>query len=202
MSFPAYSDTIKAKTGLDPEDFRPLAREGGLLKPGVTAGQLKDWLKSEFDLCPGHAMALISILTPKGRAAGSTDDRIDTIFAGPRAHWRSFVDSLIEQLRSSGDEVTVAPTITYLSLVSHGREFAILQPTGDRLDVGIRRTGIPPDRSLRGRRVVECDGDPPRTSHRRLGARFGTRCGTARLAATGALRQLTRAEASARVGQR
>jgi len=144
MSFQAYLDTIKAKTGLDPEDFRPLARERGLLEPGVKAGQLKEWLKSDFDLGPGHAMALISILTTSGRAAGSLEHRIAAIFAGPKAHWRGFADTLIEALGSSGRELTLAPTNTYLSLVAEGRKFAILQPTGDRLDVGIKRTGVAP----------------------------------------------------------
>jgi len=143
MSFQAYLDTIKAKTGLDPEEFRPLARERGLLEPGVKAGQIKAWLKEDFDLGPGHAMALISILTPSGRAGGSVDEKIDAIFAGPKAHWRPLVDRLIGELRESGGELTLAPTNNYLSLVSSDRKFAILQPTGDRLDVGIKRKGAP-----------------------------------------------------------
>ncbi|CAN5519846.1 hypothetical protein BH10ACT4_BH10ACT4_06150 [soil metagenome] len=143
MSFQAYLDTIKAKTGLDPEDFRPLARERGLLERGVKAGQLKDWLKADFDLGPGHAMALISILTPSGREGGSVDEKIGAIFAGPKEHWRRFVDSLIDALRQSGRDLTLAPTNTYLSLVSEGRKFAILQPIGDRLDIGIKRKGVP-----------------------------------------------------------
>ncbi|MFM9918012.1 DUF4287 domain-containing protein [Lacisediminihabitans sp. H27-G8] len=144
MTFQAYLDTIKAKTGLDPEDFRPLARDKGLLEPGVTAGQIKSWLKTDFDLGPGHAMALISILTPNGRASGSSDDRIDAIFAGAKAHWRQFADMLIEALRGSGRDLSLAPTNTYLSLVSDGRKFAILLPTAARLDIGIKRKGVAP----------------------------------------------------------
>lgn len=143
MSFQAYLDTIKAKTGLDPEDFRPIARERGLLEPGVKAGQIKDWLKEDFDLGPGHAMALISILIPNGRAAGTTDDKIDAIFSGTKAHWHGFADAVITHLRASGRQLTLAPTNTYLSLVSDGRKFAILLPTGERLDVGIKRKGVP-----------------------------------------------------------
>jgi len=36
MSFQAYIDNIRAKTGKTPEDFRTLARKEGLLEPGVT----------------------------------------------------------------------------------------------------------------------------------------------------------------------
>lgn len=136
-------DTIKARTGLNPEDFRPLARDKGLLEPGVKAGRIKDWLKEDFDLGPGHAMALISILTPTGRASGTTDDKIDAIFAGTKSHWRSLADQLIDELRASGHDLTLAPSRSYLSLVSEGRKFAILQPTGERLDVGIKRKGVP-----------------------------------------------------------
>ncbi|QNE46772.1 DUF4287 domain-containing protein [Glaciihabitans sp. INWT7] len=144
MTFQAYLDTIKAKTGLDPEDFRALARDRGLLEPGVTAGQIKSWLKADFGLGPGHAMALISILTPSGRASGSTDDKIDAIFSGAKTHWRLFADTLIETLRESGRDLGLAPTNTYLSLVSEGRKFAILHPTAARLDIGIKRKGVAP----------------------------------------------------------
>jgi len=58
MSFQAYIDNIKAKTGKSPEDFKKLAEKKGLLKPGVKAGEIVDWLKKDFDLGHGHAMAI------------------------------------------------------------------------------------------------------------------------------------------------
>ncbi len=58
MSFQAYIDNIKAKTGKTPEDFRKLAEKKGLLKPGVKAGEIVAWLKKDFDLGHGHAMAI------------------------------------------------------------------------------------------------------------------------------------------------
>ncbi len=144
MSFQAYLDTITVRTGLGPEDFRALARERGLLEPGVRAGQIKDWLTADFDLGPGHAMALISILAPNERSAGSDAERIDALFSGTRARWRGTADALVAALRESGGEVILAPTKSYLSLVSAGRKFAIMQATGDRLDVGIKRKDVPP----------------------------------------------------------
>jgi hypothetical protein len=50
MSFQAYIDNIKAKTGKTPEDFRQLAEAKGLLKPGVKAGEIVAWLKEDFGL--------------------------------------------------------------------------------------------------------------------------------------------------------
>ncbi len=44
MSFQAYIDNIKAKTGKTPEDFKKLAEKKGLLK----AGEIVAWLKQDF----------------------------------------------------------------------------------------------------------------------------------------------------------
>lgn len=45
MSFQAYLDNIKIKTGKSPDDFKKLAEEKGLLKPGIKAGEVVAWLK-------------------------------------------------------------------------------------------------------------------------------------------------------------
>jgi len=58
MSFQAYIDNIKTKTGKTPEDFRKIAEKKGLLKPGVKAGEIVAWLKKDFGLGHGHAMAI------------------------------------------------------------------------------------------------------------------------------------------------
>ena len=58
MSFQAYIDNIKAKTGKTPVDFKRLAEKKGLLKPGVKAGEIVAWLKQDFGLGHGHAMAI------------------------------------------------------------------------------------------------------------------------------------------------
>jgi len=65
MSFQAYLDNIKAKTGNSPEDFKRLAEQKGFLsdgqiKTGIKAGEIVDWLKKEFELGHGHAMAIYS----------------------------------------------------------------------------------------------------------------------------------------------
>ena len=67
MSFQAYIDNIKAKTGKGPDDFRKLAKrkgfvEDGKIKPGVKAGEIVKWLKDEFALGHGHAMAVYALL--------------------------------------------------------------------------------------------------------------------------------------------
>jgi hypothetical protein len=70
MSFQAYIDNIKAQTGKSPEDFKNLAEEKGFVKEGklvntVKATEITNWLKGEFELGHGHAMAIYS--TFKGK---------------------------------------------------------------------------------------------------------------------------------------
>jgi hypothetical protein len=67
MSFQAYLNTIKAKTGKGPADFRELAEQkdftqNGELKPTIKAGDIVKWLKEDFDLGHGHAMAIYALL--------------------------------------------------------------------------------------------------------------------------------------------
>jgi hypothetical protein len=71
MSFQAYIDNIKAKTGKDPDDFKALAETKGFLQDGqlvktVKATEITNWLKEEFDLGHGHAMAIYA--TFKGKS--------------------------------------------------------------------------------------------------------------------------------------
>ena len=66
MSFQAYIDNIKTKTGKSPQDFRKLADEKGFLKNGmliktIKATQITNWLKDEFELGHGHAMAIYAL---------------------------------------------------------------------------------------------------------------------------------------------
>jgi hypothetical protein len=63
------------KTGKSPDDFRKLATkkgfaEGGKLKTGVKAGDVVAWLKTEYALGHGHAMAIVALLKGmKGEAS-------------------------------------------------------------------------------------------------------------------------------------
>lgn len=70
MSFQAYLDNIQKKTGNSPEDFKKLATakgflEKGKLKPGIKAGQIVDWLKTDFDVGHGYAMAIYALFKGK-----------------------------------------------------------------------------------------------------------------------------------------
>ena len=65
MSFQAYLNTIKQKTGKGPADLRALAEEKGFTKNGelvAKAGDVTNWLKADYELGHGHAMAVYALL--------------------------------------------------------------------------------------------------------------------------------------------
>ena len=70
MSFQAYLNNIQAKTGQSPADFKRLAEKrgflaGGVLTHGTKAGDVVAWLKKDFDLGHGHAMAIYTLFKGK-----------------------------------------------------------------------------------------------------------------------------------------
>ena len=62
MSFQAYLDNIEAKTGKTPNDFIALAKEKGYDDSATKAGVIVEWLKQDFDLGHGHAMAIVHVI--------------------------------------------------------------------------------------------------------------------------------------------
>lgn len=140
MTFQAYLDTIKAKTGLGPKEFRQLAEAKGFLQPGVKTGTITAWLKDEYGLGPGHGMAIVATF----KEQPSDDVRLEKQFAGTKSAWRPSFDALLASVREFG-AVETAPTDTYISLVKPNAKgaakFAIVAVTADRLDVGIKLRG-------------------------------------------------------------
>ena len=61
MSFQAYLDAIEARTGRTPAELLDQAAARGYT-PTTKAAEVCDWLKSEYGLGRGHAMALFQVL--------------------------------------------------------------------------------------------------------------------------------------------
>ena len=92
MSFQAYLDSIEEKTGRTPREFIALAKERGYDDPATKAGVIVDWLKADFGLGRGHAMALVHVIKngPKidAKHVGSTGvhrDATDTLWLDGKA---------------------------------------------------------------------------------------------------------------------
>lgn len=145
MSLQAYLDNIKTKTGKTPADFKRLADAKGLLRPGVKAGEVVAWLKSDFGLGRGHALAIVLTLKSATQPKSSADDSIAKHFGGDKARWRKHLrPAALKNQRVWAGRFGGAPTGSYISIVRKGKKFAILQFTAERLDVGIKLQGEPP----------------------------------------------------------
>jgi len=138
MTLQAYLDNIQAQTGKTPADFRILAEQKGLLKEGVKTSQIVDWLKKDYGLGHGHAMAIVLTLQTATQPQPSEEEKVARLFKGDKARWRKPYDELIEKLNGFGDGFSVDPTNSYISLLRHGKKFAIVQVTTERLDIGIK----------------------------------------------------------------
>jgi Domain of unknown function (DUF4287)/Domain of unknown function (DUF5655) len=144
MSYQAYLDSIKAKTGQTPAEFRALAQDKGLLQPGVKAGEVVRWLKEDYGLGHGHAMAMYGAIKPADGPRQSTDEAVGTHFTGRRIGRRETYNRLIASVAEFGSDVSAQPAKSYISLVRDGKKFAIVRVTSERLDVGIKLKGAAP----------------------------------------------------------
>jgi hypothetical protein len=144
MSFQAYLDTIKEKTGKTPDDFRALAEQKGLLGDGVPAGPIIAWLAEDFGLGRGHAMALVATFRSDSGPRANRDDRIQKHFAGGKAVWRATYDGLLSTVSAFGPDVSVQPADSYLSLLRGTKKFAVVAITAKRMDVGLKLKGVAP----------------------------------------------------------
>ena len=145
MTLKGYLDTIEAKTGKKPADFKALAKKKGL----VTSSEIRAWLKAEFGLGHGHAQAIVHVLESAAAPQTTQADAIDAHFAGKKAGWRKPYAGLLAKVGRFGADVRVAPTRTYLSLLRGDKKFAIVAPaTPERLDIGIKLKGFAPTERL------------------------------------------------------
>lgn len=86
MSFQAYLDNIEEKTGKTPLMLINQAKAKGYDKPGTKAGVIIKWLKQEYGLGRGHAMALVTVIKNGPKigdkhvgSGGSHNDESDTL---------------------------------------------------------------------------------------------------------------------------
>jgi hypothetical protein len=52
-----------------PDEWVKLATKKGFTKPGIRATQITDWLKADYKLGHGHAMAIVKLLRDRGALA-------------------------------------------------------------------------------------------------------------------------------------
>jgi hypothetical protein len=141
MSFQAYLDNIQAKTGKTANDFKAMASEKGL----ATTGEILSWLKSDFGLGHGHAMAIVHLIVHEKDLKASPDDKVLKLFSGNKEKWRKCYDEIVKRIIGFGEDASTSTGQTYVNLLRDGKKFAIVQPsTAERLDIGIKLKAVEP----------------------------------------------------------
>lgn len=92
MSFQAYLDAIEDKTGHTPRQLLDIAKTRGYDDASVKAGEILEWLKTDYGLGRGHGMALVHVIKkgPKIDAkhvgtTGTHRDESDTLWLDGKA---------------------------------------------------------------------------------------------------------------------
>ena len=135
MSFQAYIDAVKTKTGKSPDDFRKLAAKKNFSK----IGEVVAWLKADFELGHGHANAIAQLLLNADKFKAAPEDKLAAHFAGDKAKLRKPFDALAAKLAKFGADLTLLPNSTYINVLRGAKKIAIVQiSTVDRIDIGIK----------------------------------------------------------------
>ena len=126
--------SIQEKYGYPVEYWVRVLEESGLEKHGERVNHLK----KEHGFTHGFANLVAHEAknrNPESKPA-SGDELVDTMFKGKEVY-RKFYESIIEHVKSFGDDVEIAPKKNYVSL-RRDVQFAILQPSsGKRFDIGL-----------------------------------------------------------------
>jgi hypothetical protein len=92
MSFQAYLDAIEDKTGKTPRQLVEEARERGWSGQKVQAGDVVEWLKNDYGVGRGHAMALVYVIKNGAKisdkhvgSTGTHRDESDTLWLDGKA---------------------------------------------------------------------------------------------------------------------
>jgi hypothetical protein len=129
-------DNIQKKTGKSIDELAAIIKKSGLTKHG----EIRDYLKRELGLGHGDANTLVHVvLQSDGQRAAegkSTDQVLDDIYTGAKAHMRPIHEKLIKEINRFG-EFEIAPKKGYVSL-RRQKQFAMIGPkTSRRFEVGI-----------------------------------------------------------------
>jgi hypothetical protein len=129
-------DNIQKKTGKSLDELIAIVRNSGLTKHG----EIRDHLKRKLGLGHGDANFLVHfVLQSDGQRAAegkSTDQVLDKIYSGAKAHMRPIHEKLMKEINKFG-EFETAPKKGYVSL-RRKRQFVMIGPkTNTRFEVGI-----------------------------------------------------------------
>ncbi len=129
---------IEKKTGKSLAQLTAVIKKSGKQEHG----EIRSWLMESYGLGHGDANTLTHVALKSGgagaaKASGaSTDDVVDEIYAGKKAHMRTIHDKLMAAIAKFGEH-EIAPKKGYVSL-RRKKQFAMLGPkTNGRFELGL-----------------------------------------------------------------
>jgi hypothetical protein len=152
MTFQAYLDSIQAKTGNTPADFKRLARQKNL----DNYRALMTWLQNDYELGRGHANAMAHVILETHDESLTTEQQVDKHFLGAKSAWREPFDAMMRQVKKFGGDVGLSPSDSYISILRGNAKIGIFRVTAKRVDIGIKLPGVPP----RGRLAASGNWNP------------------------------------------
>jgi hypothetical protein len=66
VTFQAYLDAVRAKSGKTPEQLKAQAEKSGVYQSDMKATALIEWLQSEYGLGRGHSMSVWAVWKDRG----------------------------------------------------------------------------------------------------------------------------------------
>jgi len=133
---------MPAKTGKSLEEWKIILKSKSFAKhsEGVK------YLKSEHGVTHGFAN---SIVTLSKEETHSTDDLISAQYKGKES-LQPICDEMLAYVKTLGDDVTVTPKKTSISVIRK-RQFILIKPaTKSRIDLGFKLKDKPIDKRLEG----------------------------------------------------
>lgn len=126
-------NNIQAKTG---KSLDALGQE--ILAQGLAKhGEMVAWVKDNLGLTHGDANTLVHVTRRAAEGSQSaSEDPLDVIYTGPKAHQRPIHDALMTEIDAFGP-FEIAPKKGYVAL-RRAKQFAMLGPkTNDRFELGV-----------------------------------------------------------------
>lgn len=133
----AIIKNMPAKTGKALDEWMAIVASAG---PQTRKDRIA-WLKDNYGLSHGYAQVVADQMAKPDWVTKTPGQLLDDQYAGEKARLRPVYERVVEAVRALGEEVTVEPRKTYVSL-SRRRQFGVVQATSrERVSLGLALPG-------------------------------------------------------------
>ena len=128
-------NNMPAKTGKSLEEWHSILKTKGFTKHTEAV----NFLKKEYQVTHGFANTIVSLSKEETQDAG---DLVRSQYQGKEALIPMY-DLLLKTIKGFGDDITITPKKTSVSIIRK-RQFALIKPaTKSRIDLGLKLKDVP-----------------------------------------------------------